>query len=163
MISIRTAASADIPLIRCMAQAAFPATYEKILTPAQIDYMMEWMYAEESLLRQMEGGHVFFIGREAGAAVGYASVEPQGAEVCHLQKLYVLPSAQGRGYGSALFGHAADFSRSLGARRMELNVNRHNRARDFYVRMGMREAGSGDIPIGHGFFMNDYIMSLDLI
>lgn len=163
MINIRNTAVADIPLIRRMAQAAFPATYEKILTPGQIDYMMEWMYSEESLRRQMEAGHVFFIGEEAGEAVGYASVEPQGADVCHLQKLYVLPTAQGRGYGSMLFRHAAGYSRSLGASRMELNVNRYNRAREFYVRMGMREIGSGDFSIGHGFFMNDYIMSLDLI
>jgi len=163
MINIFTAAVADIPLIRRMAQAAFPATYEKILTPDQIAYMMEWMYSEESLVQQMQGGHVFFVGKEAGEAVGYASVEPQGTEVCHLQKLYVLPAAQGRGCGSALFNHAAGFCRSLGARRMELNVNRHNRARDFYLRMGMHEAGRGDFPIGHGFFMNDYIMSLDLI
>lgn len=162
MINIRPATLADIPLIRRMAQAAFPATYEKILTPRQIEYMMEWMYSAESLRQQMEGGHMFFIGEEAGDAVGYASVEPQGAEACHLQKLYVLPAAQGQGYGEALFRHAAGFARSLGARHLELNVNRHNRARGFYARMGMYESGSGDFPIGHGFFMNDYILSLDL-
>jgi len=162
MKSIREADGADVPLIRRMAQEAFPATYRDILTPGQITYMMEWMYSAESLRRQMEGGHVFFIGEEDGVAAGYASVEPQGPDLCHLQKLYVRPAVQGRGWGKALFTHAAGFARSLGARRMELNVNRHNPARGFYARMGMREAGQGDFPIGQGFFMNDYILSLDL-
>lgn len=162
MISIRRATLADIPLIRRMAQEAFPATYKDILSPGQVGYMMEWMYSEESLRGQMAGGHVFFLAEEEGVAAGYASVEPQGTAACHLHKLYVLPAAQGRGCGGALFGRAAGFARSLGARRMVLNVNRRNPARGFYARMGMRQAGRGDFPIGRGFFMNDYVMELDL-
>ena len=45
---------------------------------------------------------------------------------------------------------------------MELNVNRSNRALHFYERMGMRRLREGDFPIGGGFYMNDYIMGLDL-
>ena len=45
---------------------------------------------------------------------------------------------------------------------MELNVNRNNKALDFYYRMGMRKDRQGDFDIGNGFFMNDYIMVLDI-
>lgn len=45
---------------------------------------------------------------------------------------------------------------------MELNVNRSNRARGFYERMGMKKLREGDFPIGEGYFMNDYIMGIDL-
>lgn len=45
---------------------------------------------------------------------------------------------------------------------MELNVNRENRARYFYERMGMRRLREGDFPIGEGYYMNDYIMGLDI-
>lgn len=41
MITIRRATGSDAPLIRRLAEEAFPATYCEILTPAQIDYMME--------------------------------------------------------------------------------------------------------------------------
>ena len=37
-----------------LATEAFPYTYREILTPEQIDYMMDWMYSPESLSRQME-------------------------------------------------------------------------------------------------------------
>lgn len=46
--------------------------------------------------------------------------------------------------------------------RMELNVNRHNRALHFYERMGMRKLREGDFPIGGGYWMNDYIMGLEI-
>ena len=45
---------------------------------------------------------------------------------------------------------------------MELNVNRHNRAVSFYEHLGMRRLRSGDFPIGGGYFMNDYIMGMEL-
>ena len=41
---------------------------------------------------------------------------------------------------------------------MELNVNRNNKALEFYKKMGMHIAESGDFNIGGGFYMNDYIM-----
>ena len=46
--------------------------------------------------------------------------------------------------------------------RMELHVNRHNKALDFYKRMGMKLVRQGDFAIGNGYFMNDYIMSIDV-
>ena len=45
---------------------------------------------------------------------------------------------------------------------MELNVNRNNKALLFYERMGMRKLREGDFPIGNGYYMNDYIMGLDI-
>ena len=57
-----------------------------------------------------------------------------------------------------------DYIRSVhpGPCRMELNVNRHNRALHFYERMGMRVLREGDFPIGDGYYMNDYIMGLEI-
>jgi hypothetical protein len=41
-------------------------------------------------------------------------------------------------------------------------VNRHNRAFHFYRHMGMSVDREGDFPIGNGFYMNDYIMKLEI-
>ena len=46
---------------------------------------------------------------------------------------------------------------------MVLNVNRNNNAVSFYRKMGMEILGQGDFDIGSGYYMNDYIMSLDLL
>ena len=45
---------------------------------------------------------------------------------------------------------------------MALTLNRRNPALHFYERMGMRCLREGDFPIGGGFYMNDYIMGLDI-
>lgn len=44
-ISIRPAADSELTLIKELARRIWPETYGKILTPAQIDYMIEMMYA----------------------------------------------------------------------------------------------------------------------
>lgn len=164
MLSIRRACENDCGLIRRLAGEVCPATYRDILTPAQLDYMMEWMYSAESLVGQFRAGHVWFIASSDGEPCGYLSVERQGDDLFHLQKIYVLPRFQGLGAGEFLFRQAVDYIRSVhpGPCRMELNVNRHNRALHFYERMGMRVLREGDFPIGDGYYMNDYIMGLEI-
>ena len=82
MLSIRRASEADCALIRRLAGEVFPATYREILAPAQLDYMMEWMYSEESLQGQFRAGHVWFIASSDGEPCGYVSVERQGGARC---------------------------------------------------------------------------------
>lgn len=160
--SIRPATAADVSAIRAVASVAFPATYGAILTAAQMDYMMAWMYAPQSVAAQMtDDGHRFFLAEDAGGRpIGYVSVGPAEGTDCELHKLYVLPAWQGRGVGRALFATALQWARqeATGATRLVLHVNRHNAAQRFYRRMGMVIERSGDFDIGHGFFMNDYIM-----
>ena len=155
MLSIRRASEADCALIRRLAGEVFPATYREILAPAQLDYMMEWMYSEESLQGQFRAGHVWFIASSDGEPCGYVSVERQGEDLFHLQKIYVLPRFQGLGAGEFLFRRAVEYIRSVhpGPCMMELNVNRRNRALHFYERMGMRRLREGDFPIGDGYYM----------
>jgi GNAT superfamily N-acetyltransferase len=66
--------------------------------------------------------------------------------------------------GRALFRHAVDMARRWQPQpqRLELNVNRYNRAVGFYEHLGMHRARSGDFDIGHGYWMNDYIMAMPL-
>ena len=152
MLSIRRASEADCALIRRLAGEVFPATYREILAPA-------------SLQGQFRAGHVWFIASSDGEPCGYVSVERQGGDLFHLQKIYVLPRFQGLGAGEFLFRRAVEYIRSVhpGPCMMELNVNRRNRALHFYERMGMRRLREGDFPIGDGYYMNDYIMGLEIV
>ena len=165
MCVIRKASVDDIPVIRAMALVAFPDTYKEILSPEQIDYMMEWMYSEESLRRQMmEEGHSYYLAYREGRAVAYLSIQPEGEHVFHLQKLYVLPDYQGMHLGKQLFNQAIKAIKELHPApcQMRLNVNRNNKALAFYEKMGMTKVDEGDFPIGNGYYMNDYIMGLDV-
>ena len=164
MFTIRKATSADCGLIHKLAWQIFPETYKEILSKEQIEYMMEWMYGAEVLAREMCGAFAWFIASADGEPCGYLSVQHEAEDLFHLQKIYVLPRFQGIGAGEFLFRHAVEYIRSVHPApcRMELNVNRQNRALHFYEHMGMRRLREGDFPIGEGYYMNDYIMGLEI-
>ena len=165
MTNIKKATTEDIPTIHAMASITFPHTYREILSPEQIDYMMEWMYSAESLHRQMtEEGHIYYIAYHDSEPVGYLSIQPEGEDIYHLQKLYILPSYQGLHLGEQLFKQAITAIKELHPTpcQMRLNVNRHNKALTFYLKMGMVKVDEGDFPIGNGYYMNDYIMGINI-
>ncbi len=159
--TIVRAATSDCSLIRRLASLVWEPTYGEILSPEQLEYMFEWMYSVGSLENQMNSGHVFFILYEGEEPAGYASVEKEGEERYHLQKIYVIPSKQGKSYGLKLLERAEQFVREMkpdGDVFLVLNVNRSNKARYFYEKQGFSVESEGDFNIGNGFYMNDYIM-----
>lgn len=164
MFEIRKATKDDCPQIRQLAEQIFPATYREIISQEQIDFMMDWMYSISNLNKQMDDGHIYFLAYRETAPVGYVSVEQQNKDLFHLQKIYVLGSEQGTGCGKFLFTEAVKYIKTVHPApcTMELNVNRENRAIRFYEHMGMHKARQGDFSIGNGYFMNDYIMSMEL-
>jgi len=169
-IHINKAGVEELQLIHDMAEIVFRHTYASILSPEQMEYMMDWMYSLPNLEKQLADGHVYHIAYADDAACGYVSVQREGAdeegvEVFHLHKIYVLPSSQGQGIGQRLFDKAVSCVKELSCgapSRIELNVNRNNPSLGFYKHNGMRILRQGDFHIGNGFYMNDYIMGLDV-
>lgn len=166
MFEIRKATLEDISLINELAWIVFPHTYNKMLPPGQTEYMMEWMYSEESLHKQMtQDGHIYYLAFKDDEPAGYLSIQPEAEHVYHLQKIYVLPHFQGLKLGKLLFNHAIKSIKELHPEpcQMLLNVNRDNtKAVEFYQRMGMSKVFEGDFEIGQGYLMTDYIMGLDI-
>lgn len=165
MNTIRIATTKDIPLIRQLAEQVFPETYKNIITPEQCRYMMDMMYSEASLRRQMtEEGHVYQLLSVDGEAAGYVSVQPIESDLYELQKIYVLPRFQGRHLGRTLFDAAVALVKKLHPEpcRIFLHVNRYNKAKTFYEHLGLKVTKQGDYDIGHGYFMNDYIMEKEI-
>jgi len=163
MLTIRQATTDDIALIHQLAWKIFPVTYQNLLSSDQSDYMMEWMYSINSLKQQMnKEHHTYLLAYKDDACVGYVSVQPQGENLFHLQKIYVLAEYQSYGVGKFLFNAALDYIRHIHPTpfTIELNVNRYNKAVGFYEHMGMHKKSQGDFEIGNGYFMNDYIMSM---
>lgn len=165
MHSIRRAGIDDVELIRSLAHDTWPDAYGKILSPQQITYMLELMYSNKALTDQMLSGHDFIIVYEDEKPVGFAGFSAKNKDersLFRLHKLYVLPSQQGKGTGKFLLNEVIRLSRASGAMALELNVNRHNKALHFYKKIGFQITREEDIDIGEGYFMNDYVMLLEL-
>lgn len=156
---IRTAVSDDIALIRDIAEKTWPVAYGNIISAAQIRYMLDMIYSDAALLEQMAKGHQFYIAEYHQQPVGFASVSNEGEEGCKLNKLYILPSVQKTGAGTALLEEVINYTRSQQHTRLFLQVNKENKAKYFYHKMGFNIEKEYQLDIGKGFIMDDYIMS----
>ncbi|MDZ4824078.1 MAG: GNAT family N-acetyltransferase [Flavobacteriales bacterium] len=156
---IRTATIQDIPVISDIAHRTWPVSYKDMIRAAQIVYMLDRMYSHKALQEQMEvKHHPFFIANFNGEDIGYASFSKQDTQRFRLEKLYVLPAIQGSGAGKALLNHIENTVREQGAAVLELTVNRKNKSKHFYERMGFAVVSEIVMGIGGGFVMDDYIM-----
>jgi GNAT superfamily N-acetyltransferase len=163
MFEVKTASLTDIPLIRELNLQVWPQTYAAILSPAQIDYMLEMMYSEASLKKQMtEDGCLFVIIYNEDRPVGFASFAKEENTTWKLHKIYVLPDQQGKGTGKFLLNYIIDEIKKAGGTSLLLQVNRYNKAREFYERLGFSVIKIADFDIGNGYFMNDYVMERKL-
>lgn len=166
MITVGLIEEKDLGIVRDLAKEIFPRTYAQIIPAEQIEYMMEMMYSMPSLRRQLvDEKQVFHLVRFNGIPCGYFSLECKSVDTFILQKLYLLPSMQGKGVGRRMMDEAVSYIRREHpeVRNLQLYVNRENRATDFYLRYGFREIATRDQPVGNGYFMNDYIMELSLL
>ena len=171
-ILIRLANLEDRAFIRSVSQRTWPSTYGHIISQEQIEFMLDWMYSDASLTVQFNKGHEFYIANLNGEDVGFCSVSNEGAEniennnkvsngTSHkLNKLYVLPIAQGTGSGKALLNKAIEVAKSQGSTSLFLQVNKHNNAYGFYLKNGFEKEQEFKFDIGNGFYMDDYVMRL---
>ena len=152
------ASEKDIPLIRSLAQQIWPRTYAELISKEQIDYMMKMMYSEEAIKEQMSTNHQFVVVYNSETPVGFAAYGEVEPNVFKLFKIYVLHTEQGKGTGRFIIENIIDDVQKKGANILRLNVNRDNKAKFFYEKLGFAVAKTEDIDIGNGFFMNDYVM-----
>ena len=169
-IQIIPAGLNDRDFIRSVSERTWPSTYGHIISQEQIDFMLDWMYSNDSLEKQMNTGCEFYIAsikNEDGQwdAVGFCSVSPddekeEGAKAHKLNKLYVLPSAQGTGAGKVLLNKSIEIAKAAGSSSLFLQVNKLNTAYTFYLKHGFIKEAEFKFDIGNGFFMDDYLMRL---
>lgn len=158
-IEIRPATPQDIPDIERLARKIWPVTYGNILTPEQLNYMLDYFYNPTALEDQLvKQGHRFIMAMLDKEAVGFASWSLIQPGVYKLHKLYVDTSIQGKGIGKKLVDYIVDVLENDKATALRLNVNRHNKARVFYEKIGFTIIGEEDVDIGNGVFQNDFIM-----
>jgi GNAT superfamily N-acetyltransferase len=158
MYQITTATTQDVPLIQELTNQIWPATYLSILTQEQIDYMIAEMYSTEELTRQLHAGITFLLLWDGDHAIGFAAYDIAAAGLCKLHKIYLHPAYQGKGAGKFLINTVINNVTEAGGQLLELNVNRYNKARYFYEKVGFEICEEKDINIGNGYWMNDFVM-----
>ena len=161
MITIRKATIDDVPLIQEIAYQTWPDTYKNIVSEIQLEYMLELFYNQQTLIETIaKKNHQFLLAFDQEICQGFAAIEHQylGNETTRLNKLYVLPEAQGKGIGKLLIEEVIVLAKERHSKSINLNVNRFNNAHFFYSKMGFCILKEVDIELDFGYLMEDYIM-----
>ncbi len=147
-----------------LAAQIWEPTYGHILSKEQLDYMFEHTYSLENITRQIAEGQFFYIiYDDMGVAKGFASWSWTIKGVyAKLNKIYVLPSTQGTGVGRELLAFVEKTTAAQHATALWLCVNRFNKAKRFYEKLGYIVLREEDFEFGP-YFMNDYVLEKRLI
>jgi GNAT superfamily N-acetyltransferase len=162
MIKFNDAGIAEIPAIQDIAERTWWPAYSKILSKEEIRYMLDALYNTETLSESISNKTQRYIlladnsGSQGFAAFGRRKEDPL---VAKLHKIYVLPENQGKGYGRLLIEEVKRRIILENIRILDLNVNRYNKAKEFYEKMGFAVIAEEDVPIGP-YWMNDFVMRL---
>lgn len=116
------------------------------------------MYSVEALTNEAERGVEFYVLKLDNKPVGYTAIERKDETAYKLHKLYLYHQLQGKGMGKYLLQSMEQIVKKYSAHFLYLNVNRHNKAVNFYKSQGYTIITEKDIDIGNGYFMNDYVM-----
>lgn len=162
-VRIAALAAADVDNVCALAGEIWHAHYPAIISVAQIEYMLAQRYSPAVVREELQRGDLWWDQlRVNGDMAGFASYFLTRGEM-KLDKLYVHPGHQRRGYGGMLLDRAVTIARAYGCDTLALAVNKHNRnAIAAYEKHGFRIADSIVKDIGGGFVMDDYVMRKDV-
>ncbi len=107
------------------------------------DALGDYQYELDHL--QLKYGHpegAMLIGRENKAAVGCVAFQRLSKEICEMKRLYVTPSARGKGVGKLLIQHILIKAKQVGYQKMRLDSHATMiKAIQLYQQVGFYEIG----------------------
>lgn len=168
-VTITPVTALDFPVLRELAGTIWRQHYTRIISAAQIDYMLAGRFKDELLREHIRAADRWLeLLSVAGTPVGYcgyelAEMKGAGDEHNHaalkLGQLYVLESHRGMGLGKFMLRHVEGRARELGVEKLWLQVNKQNSgAIGFYRAAGFKVVREAVFDIGGGFVMDDYLM-----
>jgi len=152
---------ADVERVASLAREIWQAHYPAIIGTAQIEYMLDQRYSLEVMRGELGRRDLWWDLLMAGDVLaGFASYFlVSGTADMKIDKLYVHPDHQRRGYGGRMIGRVVEVAAAHGCGRLVLAVNKGNHnAIASYLKHGFRVAEATVKEIGGGFVMDDYIM-----
>lgn len=126
-------------------------TYRPILSQKQILFLLDKYFSKENIHKFRQSGYEYYKIDDVGVLV----IVERETDI-YVDKLYLLPSARGKGYPSFVFSQLLKRKKPL-----TLNVNQANaRAIACYQKNGFTVIKQEKIPLANGMVNIDYVMQL---
>ncbi|MEQ1603086.1 MAG: GNAT family N-acetyltransferase [Methylophilaceae bacterium] len=153
--------AADFAMVAQLGESIWREHYASIISQAQIDYMLNNRYSAENLRKYVDANDRWLdILKLTDQAIGYCSyaltAEPASMK---LEQLYLLAEFRGQGLGGLMLSHVEQQARWQGWHSLILQVNKGNtKPIAIYRKAGFLVREEAVFDIGHGFFMDDFVM-----
>lgn len=156
----RAADDSDLAAIAGLADAIWHQHFQTILSPEQIDYMVEKFQSYPALKSQVEeDGYEYYQTLVDGTLAGYIGIHPE-TDALFLSKLYLHKDYRGRHIATQTFHFLIDLCKKRGLKKIWLTCNKHNDSSlAVYHHLGFQVTDTQEADIGNGFIMDDYIMT----
>ncbi|MCE3075562.1 GNAT family N-acetyltransferase [Chryseobacterium gwangjuense] len=152
----------DIPLIQELARRSWENAYAEILSGEQMEYMLSTMYSYDEIaghLQNLNYQYYLIQDENNNAYDGFIGYENNYEEkTTKLHRIYLVPESKGKGVGKQALLFLNKSVAEFGDKRIILNVNKYNSARNFYESQGYKVYDEGVFDIGNGFVMDDFLM-----
>ncbi len=153
--------ASHLSIIIDLTKKIWPKAYGTILSLDQLEYMIAKFYNEVALLELLDKGHFFYLAHDGNKHVGFVSYELNSEpHKTKIHKIYVLPETQGTGLGRQFFELVKEMALENHQKAIFLNVNKYNKARYFYEKLGFSIVNDEVIAIGNGYVMDDFVMEI---
>jgi ribosomal protein S18 acetylase RimI-like enzyme len=151
----------DFKAVASLGTTIWRSHYSKIVSMAQIDYMLAERCAPEHLRSYLDSEirwfEILWVGEKP---VGYCSysLDSNYSEM-KLEQIYLLEEYRGKGLGGLMIRHVEAEARKKNIRLLMLQVNKHNKVSiAIYRKAGFQVREEAIFDIGNGYFMDDYVM-----
>lgn len=164
MISFKKVTKVDIPQIQELAKKSWNAAYHNIISQDQIDYMLQQMYSEEEISSHLQNpNYQYYLVLKDEVAAGFIGFEFHYENATtKLHRIYLLEDFKGQGLGKAAITFMKSKVSETSDKRIILNVNKNNSAKQVYESQGFTTYEEAIFDIGNGFVMDDFLMEFHL-
>lgn len=135
--------------------------YDPIVGKEQNDYMLDKFQSVKAINEQLGNGYRYYFVQCDGRNVGFMAFYPRESAM-YLSKLYLYKSERGKGFSRQMLAFVSAEAHRENLYAVELNVNKHNPSISVYERLGFSHLRAEKIDIGHGYFMDDFVLRLEI-
>ncbi len=148
----------DIKELASLALSIWHEYWTCLLSPEQIDYMVENFQSEKAIKEQIENeNYTYYFIKSDNENAGYFGISDKG-DFLFLSKIYIRKEFRHKGIGTKAFDKIKELA--LG-KPIRLTVNKHNtNSINAYKKWGFKTIDAVVTDIGSGFVMDDYIMEI---
>lgn len=161
---IKSVDNEQLEIISELASEIWNQHFKGIISDKQIDYMLNKFQSYNAIKLQVENEHYnyFLMKDKENEYIGYFAIAVKDKDL-FLSKIYIRKEKRGNGYAGKAIKFMKGLAKKKNLRGIFLTVNRNNdNTIKIYEHMNFQITGQVNTDIGNGFFMNDYIMRLEV-